>query len=92
MLRKVTLMLAAAAAASVLAAGPVAAQDTLKIGASAPKTGPLAGGAFGFSLRLAHARGKNAVCFRTQTRGGKPPPTERLPAVRPAAVRDETWK
>jgi len=45
MLRKVTLMLAAAAAASVLAAGPVAAQDTLKIGASAPKTGPLAGGA-----------------------------------------------
>ncbi len=45
MLRKVTLMLAAAAAASVLAAGPAAAQDTLKIGASAPKTGPLAGGA-----------------------------------------------
>ena len=45
MLRKMTLMLAAAAAASVLAAGPVAAQDTLKIGASAPKTGPLAGGA-----------------------------------------------
>lgn len=45
MLRKVTLMLAAAAAASVLAAGPGAAQDTLKIGASAPKTGPLAGGA-----------------------------------------------
>jgi branched-chain amino acid transport system substrate-binding protein len=45
MLRKVTLMLAAAAAASVLAAGPSAAQDTLKIGASAPKTGPLAGGA-----------------------------------------------
>jgi branched-chain amino acid transport system substrate-binding protein len=45
MLRKVTLMLAAAAAASVLAAAPVAAQDTLKIGASAPKTGPLAGGA-----------------------------------------------
>ena len=45
MLRKMTLMLAAAAAASVLAAGPGAAQDTLKIGASAPKTGPLAGGA-----------------------------------------------
>ena len=45
MLRKVTLMLAAAAAASVLAAAPGAAQDTLKIGASAPKTGPLAGGA-----------------------------------------------
>ena len=45
MLRKVTLILAAAAAASVLAAAPAAAQDTLKIGASAPKTGPLAGGA-----------------------------------------------
>ncbi len=45
MLRKMTLMLAASAAAVVMAAGFAAAQDTLKIGASAPKTGPLAGGA-----------------------------------------------
>jgi branched-chain amino acid transport system substrate-binding protein len=40
-----TMMLAASAAAFVMATGLAAAQDTLKIGASAPKTGPLAGGA-----------------------------------------------
>ena len=45
MLRKMTLMLAASAVAVVAATGFAAAQDTLKIGASAPKTGPLAGGA-----------------------------------------------
>ena len=45
MLRKMTLMLAASAVAVVMATGFAAAQDTLKIGASAPKTGPLAGGA-----------------------------------------------
>ena len=45
MLRKMTLTLAASAAAVVMATGFAAAQDTLKIGASAPKTGPLAGGA-----------------------------------------------
>lgn len=45
MLRKMTMTLAASAAAVVMAAGIAAAQDTIKIGASAPKTGPLAGGA-----------------------------------------------
>lgn len=45
MLRKMTMMMAASAAAFVMATGVAAAQDTLKIGASAPKTGPLAGGA-----------------------------------------------
>ena len=45
MLRKMTLTLAASAIALVTATGFAAAQDTLKIGASAPKTGPLAGGA-----------------------------------------------
>lgn len=45
MLRRMTLMLAASAVALVTATGFAAAQDTLKIGASAPKTGPLAGGA-----------------------------------------------
>ena len=45
MLKRMTLMSAAAAAAFIMATGFAAAQDTLKIGASAPKTGPLAGGA-----------------------------------------------
>ncbi|HWV55142.1 amino acid ABC transporter substrate-binding protein [Pseudorhodoplanes sp.] len=45
MLRKVSMMVAVSAAAFVMATGIAAAQDTLKIGASAPKTGPLAGGA-----------------------------------------------
>lgn len=45
MLRRMTLTLTASAVAIVMAAGFAAAQDTLKIGASAPKTGPLAGGA-----------------------------------------------
>jgi branched-chain amino acid transport system substrate-binding protein len=45
MFRKLTLTLAASAAAVIIATGFAAAQDTLKIGASAPKTGPLAGGA-----------------------------------------------
>src|SRR6476661_7382161 len=45
MFRKLTLTLAASAAAVVIATGFAAGQDTLKIGASAPKTGPLAGGA-----------------------------------------------
>lgn len=43
MQRRTTLALAAAAALTV--ALPVAAQQTIKIGAVAPKTGPLAGGA-----------------------------------------------
>ena len=44
--RRTTLSLAVAAAASALAfSGPAAAQQTIKIGAVAPKTGPLAGGA-----------------------------------------------
>ena len=45
MFKRMTMMLAASAAAFVMATGFAAAQDTLKIGASAPKTGPLAGGA-----------------------------------------------
>jgi branched-chain amino acid transport system substrate-binding protein len=45
MFRKVLGTLAASAAAVIIATGFAAAQDTLKIGASAPKTGPLAGGA-----------------------------------------------
>ncbi len=45
MLKRMTMMLAASAAVFVMATGIAAAQDTLKIGASAPKTGPLAGGA-----------------------------------------------
>jgi branched-chain amino acid transport system substrate-binding protein len=45
MLKRITWTLAASVAAVVMAGGLAAAQDTLKIGASAPKTGPLAGGA-----------------------------------------------
>ncbi|MGE3144789.1 MAG: amino acid ABC transporter substrate-binding protein [Pseudorhodoplanes sp.] len=45
MLKRMTLALAATLAAVVMGGGFAAAQDTLKIGASAPKTGPLAGGA-----------------------------------------------
>lgn len=45
MLRRMMLALAASAAALAMTAGLAAAQDTLRIGASAPKTGPLAGGA-----------------------------------------------
>jgi branched-chain amino acid transport system substrate-binding protein len=41
MFRRMTTILAASAAAIVMATGMAAAQDTLKIGASAPKTGPL---------------------------------------------------
>jgi branched-chain amino acid transport system substrate-binding protein len=41
MFRKMTMMVAASAAAVVMATSIAAAQDTLKIGASAPKTGPL---------------------------------------------------
>ncbi|MFZ5690143.1 MAG: amino acid ABC transporter substrate-binding protein [Pseudomonadota bacterium] len=41
MFKRMTMTVAASAAAIVMAAGIAAAQDTLKIGASAPKTGPL---------------------------------------------------
>lgn len=41
MFRRMTMMLAASAATLVMATGLAAAQDTIKIGASAPKTGPL---------------------------------------------------
>jgi len=41
MLRRLTTMLAASAAAVLMAGGIAAAQDVIKIGASAPKTGPL---------------------------------------------------
>lgn len=41
MFKKMTMMVAASAAAVVMATSIAAAQDTLKIGASAPKTGPL---------------------------------------------------
>ncbi len=41
MLRRMTTMIAASAAVFVMATGIAAAQDTIKIGASAPKTGPL---------------------------------------------------
>lgn len=41
MFKRMTTMLAVSAAAFVMAAGLAAAQDTIKIGASAPKTGPL---------------------------------------------------
>ena len=41
MFRKMTMMVAASAAAVVMATSIAAAQDTIKIGASAPKTGPL---------------------------------------------------
>jgi branched-chain amino acid transport system substrate-binding protein len=41
MFRRMTMMLAASAATFVMATGLAAAQDTIKIGASAPKTGPL---------------------------------------------------
>ena len=43
--RTITTTLAASAVAIAMATGFAAAQETLKIGASAPKTGPLAGGA-----------------------------------------------
>ena len=43
--RRTIMMTAAAAALCFGLAGPVLAQETLKIGAVAPKTGPLAGGA-----------------------------------------------
>lgn len=45
MLRRTFMTLAASAAVLGLAAGAAQAQEVLKIGASAPKTGPLAGGA-----------------------------------------------
>lgn len=45
MIRKLASILTISFAALAIAAGSAAAQDTLKIGASAPKTGPLAGGA-----------------------------------------------
>ena len=45
MFKRVTWVSAVSAAALVMTTGFAAAQDTLKIGASAPKTGPLAGGA-----------------------------------------------
>jgi len=45
MLRRTFIALAASAAALGLASGGAFAQEVLKIGASAPKTGPLAGGA-----------------------------------------------
>lgn len=45
MKKSMLIPLAAALAAGLLAAGPAGAQDAIKIGASAPKTGPLAGGA-----------------------------------------------
>ena len=45
MLRRTVLMLGASVGAIALAAGAASAQEVLKIGASAPKTGPLAGGA-----------------------------------------------
>jgi branched-chain amino acid transport system substrate-binding protein len=45
MLRRTFITLAASAAALGLASGGAFAQEVLKIGASAPKTGPLAGGA-----------------------------------------------
>ena len=41
MLKRTTWTLAASVAAVLMAGGFAAAQDTLKIGASAPKTGPL---------------------------------------------------
>ncbi len=45
MLRRTFIALAASAAALTIAGAPAFAQETIKIGASAPKTGPLAGGA-----------------------------------------------
>jgi branched-chain amino acid transport system substrate-binding protein len=45
MLRRTFIALAASAATLALAGAPALAQDTIKIGASAPKSGPLAGGA-----------------------------------------------
>lgn len=45
MLRRTFMALAASAAAIGLAGGGAFAQETIKLGASAPKTGPLAGGA-----------------------------------------------
>lgn len=45
MFRRRVMTWALSAAALAMATGVAAAQDTLKIGASAPKTGPLAGGA-----------------------------------------------
>ncbi len=45
MIRRTFLTLAASAAALSLSLGAAAAQETIKIGASAPKSGPLAGGA-----------------------------------------------
>ena len=45
MLRRTFIALAASAATLAIAGSPALAQDTIKIGASAPKSGPLAGGA-----------------------------------------------
>ena len=45
MFKRTRLALAASAVALAMSGGFAAAQETLKIGASAPKTGPLAGGA-----------------------------------------------
>src|SRR5690606_10179270 len=45
MLKRTMLALAVSAVAIAMASGVATAQDTIKIGASAPKTGPLAGGA-----------------------------------------------
>ena len=45
MLERTRLALAASAIALAMTGGFAVAQETLKIGASAPKTGPLAGGA-----------------------------------------------
>lgn len=45
MLRRTFITLAASAAALTMAGAPAFAQDVIKLGASAPKSGPLAGGA-----------------------------------------------
>ncbi len=45
MLRRTFMTLAASAAALTIASGAAFAQETIKLGASAPKSGPLAGGA-----------------------------------------------
>lgn len=45
MIRKFATILAASITAFAMVGGSASAQDTLKLGASAPKTGPLAGGA-----------------------------------------------
>ena len=59
--RRTTLSLAVVAAASALAfSGPAAAQQTIKIGAVAPKPGPLAGGA-AVTQHVAAGRGRQVV-------------------------------